>query len=174
MSKRDCASGAEGKKVSEKKRKLPWPPGDPGQEFVYIFTGEEQIGCNVEVMRTVKGREVKAMCEQGERGNLIAASVQHGPHVDNEHNFLKSAVKYCLDNPLHAVGGGLSKFWGWTAAPPRGGHHTCHSQCDCGGVIVSCDSFMCDYSLVPLLMIVTTKNTQAYRRAQVPRLHCLP
>lgn len=60
------------------------------------------------------------MCEQGERGNLIAASVRHGPHGDNEHNFLKSAVKYCLDNPLHAVGGGLSKFWGRTGAPPRG------------------------------------------------------
>ena len=63
MSKRDCASGAEGKRAAEKKRKVPpWPPAKEGIEFSYIFTGEEQVGYNVEVMCTVKGREVKAMC----------------------------------------------------------------------------------------------------------------
>jgi len=71
MSKRDCASGAEGKKVAEKKYKLPWPPGDSGKEFSYTFTGEEQIGHTIEVMRTVKGREVKAVCVQGERRHEV-------------------------------------------------------------------------------------------------------
>jgi hypothetical protein len=69
MSKRDCASDTEGKTLSlsaEKKRKLLWPPGDSGKEFSYTFTGEEQIGHTVEVMRTVKGREVKVRIARSE------------------------------------------------------------------------------------------------------------
>jgi len=50
MSKRDCASGAEGKRAAEKKRKVPpWPPVEEENKFLYIFTGLEQVEYNVEV-----------------------------------------------------------------------------------------------------------------------------
>jgi len=55
MSKRDCASGAEGKRAAEKKRKVPpWPPGEEANKFLHIFTGVEQVGYNVEVYELLR------------------------------------------------------------------------------------------------------------------------
>jgi len=70
-------------------------------------------------MLKVAGRQVKGICAEGQHGNVAQAIKHNHPHGDNDHNFLKSADKYCLAHLLVAAAG-MPTFCRSGARPPTG------------------------------------------------------
>jgi len=94
-------------------------PSEPGEKFSYTFTGQESLGLFADDMLQVAGREVKGICAKGQYGNVAQAIKKNHPHGVNKHNFLVSAVKYCVAHPLNTAGG-MQKFFSSGARPPTG------------------------------------------------------
>jgi len=70
-------------------------------------------------MLQVAGIEVQGICAKGQYGNVAQAIKNNHPHGVNEHNFLVSAVQYCVAHPLITTGG-MQKFFSLGARPPTG------------------------------------------------------
>ena len=122
MSKRAGAASAKDKLEmgsGQKRQRADWPPSLPGEEFSYTFTGQETLRLSANDMLKVAGRQVKGICAEGQHGNVAQAIKHNHPHGDNDHNFLKSADKYCLAHLLVAAAG-MPTFCRSGARPPTG------------------------------------------------------
>ena len=116
MSKRAGAASSNDKSETgsgKKRQRADWPPSQSGEEFSYMFTGQETLGLSANDIIKV------CMCAEGQHGNVAQAIKHNHPHGDNAHNFFKSAAKYCLAHPLIATAG-MQTFLKSAARPPTG------------------------------------------------------
>ena len=99
--KRTSTVIGEGKESGKKKMRQDWPPVDVGSVYEYAFSGDEAISPHAaEVIESLKGCTVQAMCREGqEPGSKVAEAIGEGPCGDNLQDFLRAAVIYCLDSP---------------------------------------------------------------------------
>jgi hypothetical protein len=101
-------SMASGKLTPAKRERELWPPAENGEEFQYVFTGNEEApqGVNADSVKKLQGRRVKTLCKEVD-GRRLAVSLLGGPQGDNATNFVRSAISWCFKNPLPKPGSKL-------------------------------------------------------------------